>query len=65
MLARDSGVKDRTEECTTCRRQTPHQVGIEVRAESEGQNAAFSREPYRVTECLICGATASTRMNNA
>ncbi|WP_266080538.1 DUF7835 family putative zinc beta-ribbon protein [Haladaptatus caseinilyticus] len=63
MITRDSGVRNRTEECSTCRRRTRHQVSIEVRAESEGENAAFSREPYRVTDCLLCGTTTSTRMN--
>ncbi|WP_435157636.1 hypothetical protein [Haladaptatus sp. DFWS20] len=65
MITRDSGLRDRTEECSACRRRTQHQVSIEVRAESEGKNAAFSREPYRVTECLVCGETTNTRMNNA
>jgi ribosomal protein L37E len=56
----------RRERCEQCGRETAHAVSIELRTEStDGQNAAFSREPYRVTECRRCGTTASRRMNDA
>jgi hypothetical protein len=54
------------EECETCSRETPHEVSIKLRTESrKEENAEFSREPYRVTTCRVCGAETSTRMNNA
>jgi hypothetical protein len=55
-----------TETCDECGTQTPHAVSIELKTESTKQtNQAFSREPYRVTECRVCGDTRSQRMNNA
>lgn len=55
-----------TESCEACGRETPHEVTIELQEESaKAQNAEFSREPYRVTECTECGATTSQRMNDA
>lgn len=57
---------DMTEECDHCGRTTPHDVTVEILTESSSpENAAFSREPYRVSECEVCGATEKTRMNNA
>ena len=54
------------EECDDCDRRTPHKVSVEMRTESDKpENAEFSREPYRVTECQICGAASEVRMNNA
>ena len=55
-----------TESCDECERETPHEVSVQIRTESQKrENAEFSREPYRVTECEICGETSSQRMNNA
>jgi hypothetical protein len=55
-----------TERCEACGRETGHEVSIELRTESRtGQNVAYSREPYRVSTCRICGAERSIRMNNA
>lgn len=55
-----------TEPCTPCGAETPHTVWIEIRTESRRrQNAAYSREPYRVTTCRSCGHTEDQRMNNA
>jgi hypothetical protein len=51
-----------TEECDECDRETVHEIAVELR--TENPDSTFSREPYRVTECTICGATATTRMNN-
>ena len=55
-----------TESCDDCERDTPHEVSVEIKTESQKrENAEFSREPYRVTECQVCGQTSSQRMNNA
>lgn len=52
--------------CEPCESETPHAVQIELRSESKtGENAAFSREPYRVSECRSCGETTAIRMNDA
>lgn len=54
------------EECDECDRAQPHEVSIDILTESnEEENAEFSREPYRIAECQACGATSTTRMNNA
>jgi formate dehydrogenase assembly factor FdhD len=54
------------EECDHCDRQTRHDVAVELRTESkQSENAEFSREPYRVAECTVCGTETTTRMNNA
>jgi hypothetical protein len=51
--------------CENCDAMTPHQVTIEIVTENEANsNAAFSREPYRVTECQQCGTTSKQRANN-
>lgn len=55
-----------TEECEKCGRETPHEVSIELLTEStKEENAEFSREPYRVSTCRVCGTEMSVRMNNA
>jgi hypothetical protein len=55
-----------TERCDNCSGDTPHQVSVELRTENEGgENAAFSREPYRVATCRTCGEETSQRMNDA
>lgn len=55
-----------TESCAECSRETPHDVSIQLRTESrKAENAAYSREPYRVSTCRICGVERSIRMNNA
>jgi len=54
------------EGCSDCGAQTPHAVAVEIRTESDDEeNAAFSREPYRVTVCRVCGDETALRMNNA
>jgi hypothetical protein len=58
-------ITDVVEECRDCRRTTNHRVAIELRTEGKGENAAFSKEPYRVTRCGKCGARRSKRMNAA
>lgn len=55
-----------TESCDDCERDTPHTVSIELRTESKKrENREFSREPYRITECMVCGSETALRMNNA
>ncbi|WP_433632345.1 hypothetical protein [Halomicrococcus sp. NG-SE-24] len=62
----DTATGDVEESCDNCAGTTPHQVQIKIRTESDkNENTEFSREPYRVTECLSCGQTTSQRMNNA
>ncbi|MBX0323772.1 hypothetical protein EGH21_12105 [Halomicroarcula sp. F13] len=57
---------DMSEACSNCGRETPHEVTLQIQTEStKRENAEFSREPYRVSECLVCGETTNTRMNNA
>ncbi|MFB6183929.1 MAG: hypothetical protein ABEI96_05185 [Haloarculaceae archaeon] len=57
---------DRSERCESCGRDTPHHVSVRLLTESDQpENAHFSREPYRVTECQVCGTVTQTRMNNA
>ncbi|ESP87730.1 DUF7835 family putative zinc beta-ribbon protein [Candidatus Halobonum tyrrellensis] len=53
-----------TESCERCETDTPHEVSIEIRTEGSGENAEFSREPYRVTTCSSCGHEVATRMND-
>lgn len=55
-----------TEHCEFCGLDTLHEVTVQIRTESlKEENAQFSREPYRVTECQRCGHRESLRMNNA
>lgn len=55
-----------TEPCEQCGDETLHDVAVELRTENaETENARFSREPYRVSECRDCGATRTRRMNDA
>jgi len=66
MATMNDAVSTMTEVCPDCDRETPHQVSVEILTESaKPDNAEFSREPYRVSECRVCGTTTTTRMNNA
>lgn len=66
MASKTPGFSELAESCMNCGRETPHHVAVELKTEStKTENAEFSREPYRVTECRICGETHSQRMNNA
>jgi hypothetical protein len=59
----DDGLAERCENCGSV---TAHRVSVELRTENEGgENAAFSREPYRVAACQSCGEETSQRMNDA
>lgn len=66
MATENSAFAEITEPCNGCNESTPHDVRIEIQTESQKrENTEFSREPYRVTECVECGETTSERMNNA
>ncbi|MFC3956896.1 hypothetical protein [Halovivax cerinus] len=66
MATTDDAFDGLTEYCQECDLDTLHEVSVQLRTEStKTENAAFSREPYRVTECQRCGHRASQRMNNA
>lgn len=65
-MATRMGDDGMTEACSQCGRETPHEVSIQLLTESrKEENAEFSREPYRVSACRVCGAEESVRMNNA
>ena len=66
MAVTDNSVADVTERCDRCGRDTPHDVAVTILTEGGDEGtAAFSREPYRVSECRECGAESRLRMNNA
>lgn len=66
MATTNDAVSTMTETCPDCGRETPHEVSVRILTESaKPDNAEFSREPYRVSECRVCGTTMTTRMNNA
>jgi uncharacterized Zn finger protein len=66
MATTDDPIDGITEYCEECGTETPHEVSIQIRTESvKEQNAEFSREPYRVSECQRCGNRSNQRMNNA
>lgn len=66
MATRNNGMDDMREACEACGGLTPHTVTVKILTESgKRQNAEFSREPYRVSECHVCGETTTRRMNNA
>lgn len=50
--------------CERCERETRHAVKIELRTENVDA-AGCSREPYRVSRCLVCEDTQARRMNDA
>lgn len=65
MAAKDPVSEDMAEDCASCGRETPHSVSIQILTENaDSDNAAFSREPYRVTRCLVCDDETAVRMNN-
>jgi ribosomal protein L44E len=66
MATTSNRADERSEYCPACDRETAHTVSLQIITESENMdNAQFSREPYRVTECQVCGETDAVRMNNA
>jgi len=66
MATTTTEIDDLTEECDECDQQTPHTITVKILTESsQPENAQYSREPYRISECRVCGDTERTRMNNA
>ncbi|AXR79424.1 DUF7835 family putative zinc beta-ribbon protein [Natrarchaeobaculum sulfurireducens] len=66
MATTDDSFNGLTEYCDECELDTLHEVSVQIRTEStKKENAQFSREPYRVSECQRCGHRTSQRMNNA
>ena len=66
MSVTESAFDGMAEHCEHCGRDTPHDVTVQIMTESSRpQNAEYSREPYRVSECRICGEQTALRMNNA
>lgn len=54
------------EHCDSCETKRRHEVSIDlVAADGDSDHATSSREPYRIAECIHCGTTKQTRMNNA
>jgi len=66
MAATQNSRNDMAEECPECETETAHSVDLQIRTEStKAENAQFSREPYRVSTCRVCGHETALRMNNA
>ncbi|WP_144901237.1 DUF7835 family putative zinc beta-ribbon protein [Halobellus captivus] len=66
MSKSQSTLTELSEYCEACGSRTPHEVAIELKTESKKRtNREFSREPYRVTKCRICGDERTQRMNDA
>ncbi|MFB6070240.1 MAG: hypothetical protein ABEJ76_04390 [Halanaeroarchaeum sp.] len=52
--------------CEDCHERTVHRVRVQLRTESSvEENAAFSREPYRIAVCTVCDRVTEQRMNDA
>jgi transcription elongation factor Elf1 len=66
MAAHPSADNSMDEECPECGHETTHTVSVRILTESrKEENTEFSREPYRIAECLVCGHEKTRRMNNA
>lgn len=65
MATKAGASTERSEFCEYCGRETTHSISLQLVTESDrSDNAEFSREPYRVKECLTCGERTAIRMNN-
>ncbi len=65
MATTDGVANGMTEPCDECGIETLHEVSVQLVTEAaDGENARYSREPYRVRECQRCGNRDSQRMNN-
>lgn len=66
MASQPFEAREFSEPCDRCGRETRHEVRLELRTEStKRKNAEFSREPYRVAVCAVCGRERVQRMNDA
>ncbi|MGA9402366.1 hypothetical protein [Haladaptatus sp.] len=65
MSTTQSNTQETVEQCEHCDAKTTHRVFVTIITESDSEtNAEFSREPYRVTECVQCGTESRQRMND-
>ncbi|WP_458189310.1 DUF7835 family putative zinc beta-ribbon protein [Haladaptatus sp. NG-WS-4] len=65
MSTKQPELGETVEQCENCTSKTQHRVSVEIITESdEAENAEYSREPYRVTECVRCGRSSQQRMND-
>lgn len=56
---------DVIEWCDHCLAETPHTVAIRILSESdEPDKEAYSRQPYRQTQCRDCGEADMIRLND-
>ncbi|QGN06448.1 hypothetical protein Hrd1104_03485 [Halorhabdus sp. CBA1104] len=66
MASTDHATDSMMEYCPSCGTDQPHAVSLTLVTESDDRtNAAFSREPYRVRQCRVCGRETRRRMNDA
>ncbi|MFB6202033.1 MAG: hypothetical protein ABEI98_08480 [Halorhabdus sp.] len=66
MATTEQATDEVTEYCPSCGHEQRHDVSITLVTESdETTNEAYSREPYRVSECRVCGRRTERRMNDA
>lgn len=62
----DPSTTEVDEFCSACRTRTAHVASIDFLVENvDLENPNNSRQPYRVTECLECGAETRQRATNA
>ena len=65
MSTTQASTQETVEQCEHCEAKTTHHVSVTIITESDDEtNAEFSREPYRITECIQCGAESRQRMND-
>ncbi len=65
MSTTQSSTQEIVEQCENCDGKTTHRVFVKIITESDEEtNAEFSREPYRITECVNCGTESRQRMND-
>lgn len=53
--------------CPECGMDAVHEIRLELRRESDREDRIarkYSREPYRVTTCQVCGRETAIRMNS-
>lgn len=64
-MATNPRADEMVEECEVCGQETPHTVTIQLVTESTNpENSEYSREPYRISECRVCGRENALRMNH-
>lgn len=54
------------ERCATCDEVRAHEISIDLLVGSEdGADQNYSRDPYRIAECQVCGSTTKVRLTSA